>query len=82
MPTFPADIAITTRRVYSPDDRLPYEEAEIEFPELTKRYLRYQFEHGKIDAFKGAGNRNYFRYSDLLRLRESLRVSHAPHGRR
>lgn len=69
--------ALETRRVYSPDDRLSYEQVEIEFPELTYRYLRYQFESGRIDAYKGAGGKNYFRYGDILGLRESLRVSYA-----
>jgi hypothetical protein len=66
-----------TRQVYGPDDRLTYDQVESEFPELTHRFMRYQFESGRIDAYKGAGGMNYFRYTDVLALRESLRVSHS-----
>ena len=65
------------RRNYTPDDRLTYEQVEEAFPELTHRYLRYQFESGRIDAYKGAGGMNYFRYGDILGLRESLRFSYS-----
>lgn len=70
-----------TRRIYGVDDRLDYEDVETEFPELTKRYLRCKYESGKIDAYRGAGGKLYFRYGDLLELRQSMRVSHARPGR-
>lgn len=80
--TLPTSPITDHRRVYGLDDRLDYAEAAAAFTELTKRYLRYQYESGKIDAYRGAGGKLYFRYGDLLHLRDSLRVSHAPKGRR
>ena len=73
----PSSPTTDTRRIYTPDDRLTYEQVEEEFPELTKRYVRYQFESGRLDAYKGAGGMNYFRYGDVLAFRETLRVSHS-----
>lgn len=78
----PATSPNTHRRTYGPDDRLTYASVEVEFPELTHRYLRYLYEAGRIDAYRGAGGKLYFRYGDLLALRETLRVSHARPGRR
>ncbi len=66
-----------TPRPWRAGDLLTYRQAAVEFPELTERYLRYKYELGCIDAYPGAGGRNYFLYEDLVALRLSTRTRYA-----
>lgn len=65
-------------RRYRPDDRLDYEQVEAEFGELKKRFLRGQKDAGHIQPYGGAGGKIYFRYSDLLLLRDVTLARYKP----
>ncbi|MEQ1729536.1 MAG: hypothetical protein ABL982_14270 [Vicinamibacterales bacterium] len=70
------------RRPYRPDDCLSYVDVYAEFNELTPRDMRYQMASGKIRAQRGAGNRIYFRYGDLIAFRERLIFQNSPKPKR